>query len=411
MFFILEANVYLAIFYCFYWLLLQKHAFHAVNRFYLLTAVLVAVVLPFIYVPQAHFDNRALLTLNDTVPIPAGPVETQGWRIDIIDIIASVYLVGVMLVLLRKLQEIYKIYSMLKSSNKTKLENYTLINVAQPINTFSFFKYMFIGNQHPPTDRDETAILRHEQVHISQYHSLDVMFLELLCTLFWFNPVCRLYKRSLKQLHEYLADKRIITEHFTFNNFSNLLLNQTFNVTHIAIGNNIFNHSNIKNRLIMINKKTPKTQAIGKLLLVVPLLLIMLYATSCRKELQFANGIANISVAYNYNNSSLKEGQHEDLDRLTAWLLDHPNAEVELSAHTDQKGSSAYNLALSQQRAEMLKAYLVKQGISSKRLRAKGYGEEQLLIGKSEVENMKTEDEKEAAHQKNRRTEVQIIRM
>ncbi len=98
-----------------------------------------------------------------------------------------------------------------------------------------------------------------------------------------------------------------------------------------------------------------------------------------------------------------------ELDRLYNLLVKNPSLKVELSAHTDSRGGDAYNNKLSEERAQSCVDYLTQKGISKDRLIAKGYGKQQLLISDAQIAKIKSEEEKEEAHQQNRRTEFKIL--
>jgi outer membrane protein OmpA-like peptidoglycan-associated protein len=115
------------------------------------------------------------------------------------------------------------------------------------------------------------------------------------------------------------------------------------------------------------------------------------------------------NIFYDYDKATLRPESITELNRLYDLLVQNPRLKVELSAHTDSRGSDAYNNDLSQRRAQSCVDYLVKKGIDKDRIIAKGYGKQQLLIKDAEIENLKTEKEKEEAHQKNRRTEIKIL--
>ena len=90
-------------------------------------------------------------------------------------------------------------------------------------------------------------------------------------------------------------------------------------------------------------------------------------------------------------------------------ITQNPTLKVELSAHTDSRGSDVYNNKLSQERAQSCMDYLIKKGISDERIVAKGYGKQQLLMSDEQINQQKTEAEKEALHQENRRSEFKIL--
>ncbi len=115
------------------------------------------------------------------------------------------------------------------------------------------------------------------------------------------------------------------------------------------------------------------------------------------------------NIFYDYNKASLRSSSFNELNKVIELLNHNPNMKIEISAHTDSRGSDAYNDKLSQARAQSCVDYLVQKNIPTSRLIAKGYGEKQLMITDDLIEKLATEAEKEEAHQQNRRTEFKII--
>jgi peptidoglycan-associated lipoprotein len=106
------------------------------------------------------------------------------------------------------------------------------------------------------------------------------------------------------------------------------------------------------------------------------------------------------NIYYDLNKYNIRTDAALELDKLVEILRDNPTVKIELSSHTDARATDAYNMTLSQQRAESAVNYMVSRGIEADRLTAKGYGERQLI-----VQNARTEEE----HQRNRRTEFTIL--
>ncbi len=127
------------------------------------------------------------------------------------------------------------------------------------------------------------------------------------------------------------------------------------------------------------------------------------------KRVEVGSKIVLKNIFYDYNKATLRDASKNELDRLIKLLEENPTLKIELSAHTDSRGGDKYNEDLSQRRAQSCVDYLIKGGIATDRLVSKGYGEQELIISDAEIAKLKFEDEKEEAHQQNRRTEFKIL--
>lgn len=115
-------------------------------------------------------------------------------------------------------------------------------------------------------------------------------------------------------------------------------------------------------------------------------------------------------VLYDFGKYTLRPESKDSLNFLYQTLIDNPTIVIELSAHTDSRGSDAFNLKLSDNRAKSCVDYLIEKGIDSRRMHPKGYGESRVLISDVEINKLPTKEEQEAAHQKNRRTVFSVLR-
>jgi outer membrane protein OmpA-like peptidoglycan-associated protein len=116
------------------------------------------------------------------------------------------------------------------------------------------------------------------------------------------------------------------------------------------------------------------------------------------------------NVFFDLAKASLRPESHIELNKLVDFMVKNPSLKIEIAGHTDTRGDAKANLILSQDRANSVVQYLIEKGINASRLVAKGYGESKPLIADTEIEKLTTEQEKEIAHQENRRTEYRIIR-
>ena len=111
------------------------------------------------------------------------------------------------------------------------------------------------------------------------------------------------------------------------------------------------------------------------------------------------------NIYYNYNKSDIREDAAKELDKLLQLLIDNPEIKIELSSHTDSVDDEAYNIQLSQRRAESAVRYLVQHGIGPDRLVAKGYGESKPIARNTNPDGT----DNPVGRQKNRRTEFKIL--
>jgi outer membrane protein OmpA-like peptidoglycan-associated protein/Tol biopolymer transport system component len=128
------------------------------------------------------------------------------------------------------------------------------------------------------------------------------------------------------------------------------------------------------------------------------------------KKLETGTQIVLRNIFFDLDKYTLKPESKSELDRLYALMIDNPKLEIELSGHTDTQGSAVYNQQLSENRAKTVVEYLVAMGIQSKRFQYKGYGEERPIISDAAIAKMATQEEKDAAHANNRRTEIKILK-
>ncbi len=115
------------------------------------------------------------------------------------------------------------------------------------------------------------------------------------------------------------------------------------------------------------------------------------------------------NIYFDFDKTDLRHISVDELDKLVKIMLENPTIVIQLAGHTDRRGSAEYNQQLSEERAEIAKAYLVSKGIDASRIKTVGYGESNPEVSGEQISNMGSNAEKEAAHQQNRRTVVTII--
>lgn len=270
--YLFESSICLALFYSLYWLFLKKETFFKLNRFSLLLSIPVSFILPLLNIPSP-FVSRSLLERTHVLAQPAG---VQTHSIGITDILWLIFLVGAGLLLVRFLYQLTQLLLLIKKNGFQKYEQVKIVFIENNSAPFSFFNFIFINKSHI-SERDFQRILAHELAHIRQYHSIDLIAMELLTIVQWFNPFVWPYKKSLKETHEYLADNAVIAQGCSRARYQLLILEQHVGLKLFEMANN-FNRSLIKRRITMMTKNKSKRWAKAKVLLIIPLFCFLMLA-------------------------------------------------------------------------------------------------------------------------------------
>lgn len=278
-----------------YDLFLKKETFFNGNRLYLIATPILSFILPLIKIsairqniPSAYLIElpEILIDSSKSVEILLPEIILRSPEsifpfITISTLLQSIWLLGIIFSTILFLYKIYKIAILKKAGIKTKTDTFTVILLPHTNTAFSFFKTIFVGELLSETKR--TNILLHEKMHVSQYHSLDLLFFEVLRIVFWFNPLVYLYQNRIATLQEYIADAKAISETGKKEYYQDLL-SQIFQTDKISFINTFFNHSLIKNRIVMLQKSKSKRIFQLKYLLLVPIICSMLVYTSCSQD-------------------------------------------------------------------------------------------------------------------------------
>lgn len=256
----------------------------SIRRLYLLSSVILAMLLPF-FEFKLPVDNYSLpgVVLDEIIVYSNGirlVKETSSFPLTYYLQIIYFFVAGLLIlrVLLNTILIIIK-----TSSYKREPENeeVKLFILKDKNISYSFFRNIFIGQT---ADKDEQErILAHEKIHALQMHSIDVLFIEILTCLFWFNPMLWWFRNEIKNVHEYLADKGALENGFNRKEYQITLLEHLIGSASISITNN-FNYSLIKNRIAMMNKEKNGRKNIWKVFLLVPVSLVIALTFACAQK-------------------------------------------------------------------------------------------------------------------------------
>lgn len=284
--FLIKSSISLTVLLGFYHLILEREKMHQFNRFYLLLSILISLAIPFItfeiikIVPVIQ-NMEPLNTLITSSEIPEFEIQEnfipKDENINLTHyILWSLYGMISFLLLLRFGKNIWKLISKSKSNPIVKYKNADLVLVEEKTLPHSFWNSIFINFEDYNNRNIEDELYSHELVHVTQKHTLDILFIEFLKVVFWFNPLFILYKKAIQLNHEFLADEEIVK---TYNNvpfYQNLLLNKSNNNQSIYLASNL-NYLITKKRLIMMTKSTSQKIALLKKITIVPVLAGLIY--------------------------------------------------------------------------------------------------------------------------------------
>jgi len=294
--YLLQLTLAWSAFYLLYQLLLRRTTFFGYNRAYLLGTLLLGLVLPL-------YDWGALFA--DVAPLEQAGYYLQPITIGVqqVEIVVTeqaaqpatverpftwahlgwlAYGIGVALAAARLLFGGWQLWQLYRSGRKEKRAGYTLVRTPDMHTPFSFFNLLFWSDVMPCPAKDRDKILRHERAHMQDWHSADVLLLEILSVLLWFHPLLYLYGRSLRTVHEYLADEAVL-HHVKKKSYGHLLLRQSQTGQAVALANH-FSHTQLKKRILMMTKKrSPRLQQLWYAL-ALPLVAVLAFAFAMPTE-------------------------------------------------------------------------------------------------------------------------------
>ena len=298
--YLLKANIILALLYAFYRLFFYRDTFFNCRRASLLGIIAVAALAPLPWMqlwigtlPTAG----AVGTFTAEVLLPEFVVtaEKTGAGLSLMHLAALAYWTGVCLLAGRILVQLLAIIRLKRHCPRLEMNGLRVRALPEGEAPFSFFRQIFVcPTGHTSDELDE--ILAHEQTHVRQAHSIDVLVGELACTLCWFNPFAWLLKREIRQNLEYLADRSVLAEGYDRKNYQYHLLGLAYHKAAATIYNN-FNVLPLKKRIRMMNKQRSKSIGQLKYLLFVPVAALLAAACAGNQKQDTAEGGAMDEVA------------------------------------------------------------------------------------------------------------------
>jgi len=283
--YLFKVSAGLIAFYALYWFVLQRHTYFRFNRFFLLTAVFTSFLAPFIELPAETVTET--LTIQDFSNFTVQNVVAESQSFSTTQILWGIYWIVVAIMLIRFLYRLFRLSQFIRQSEHFKMDGFNIaISSNSNLPTFSFLKWLVVN----PKDYEQyfDTVLQHEVVHIQQWHSLDLLLIEIAHCFMWFNPILIFYKKSFKEIHEYLADDHATPQ--DRNEYAMRLFGYVYDVQPLPFVNQFFDHSTLKNRIKMLYQKRSSRWVLGRYLFAIPLLAILITLVAARVANSPENG-------------------------------------------------------------------------------------------------------------------------
>ncbi|WP_179349965.1 M56 family metallopeptidase [Winogradskyella pacifica] len=285
--YLLKFSACLCVFWLVYVLFLERQNMHRFKRFYLLSVLILAFVIPTLTITEyvepvsatfetapVYFPMELALEQATIEEVPFFNLETTLWLI---------YGFGVLLFASRFIINLIKMQRRISKNNNIKKRSFIYVLLHENTIPHSFFRYIFFNKTRYESDNIPKEVLLHEETHARQLHSLDIIILELLQIVFWFHPLIYILKHHVKLNHEFLADQAVLEQGTDTKVYQHILLQFSSNTQNHQLSSAI-NYSSIKKRFTVMKTQTSKTRIWLSTVLVLPIIAILFYSFAERVE-------------------------------------------------------------------------------------------------------------------------------
>ena len=276
--YLIEVSIFWGISALLYHAFLRKELYFSLGRTWLLVTLGLGLMVPFLlpYLPGvglvSPIDGGVLpeLRIQSGTETEAG---ASAFTWTSVSVLFGVYLIGFAVSLIRVAIGLQRLYKLMKTGAGERLEDGCVLLRHRKVKfPFSFFNRIFVPENYEVEEGPNAAILSHERAHAHGWHSVDVLLLELLCAIFWFHPLAHWYRKTIKNVHEYLADS-VATETLGKKNYGLLLMGRSLPAVQPALVHHFF-QSPLKKRLWMLTRTRKSPLNLAKYAFVLPLFLM-----------------------------------------------------------------------------------------------------------------------------------------
>ena len=297
--FIIKSAITLALLYSCFFILLSKETFHRFNRVMLLGIMVAAFVVPMLHITTEHptVINEEVMQMENVVEngivfIYEDEENEMPVQITWVQVIEWVYLAGVAVVLTITLIQVINLIKLMRRGVRMKDEKgNTIILIDGDIPPFSIFHFIVMSVKDYETGRH--YILTHEQEHIGLGHSYDLLLIQVLKIIQWFNPFVWFISRDLKTIHEYEADQAVINQGIDAKQYQLFLVTKVVGNRLQPFTNNL-NHGSLKKRIAMMYQKKSNRWLMLKSLCAIPVVALTISAFATPAAIKPVEELVNI---------------------------------------------------------------------------------------------------------------------
>lgn len=287
---IAKSAAILSLFYLSYRIVLQRDTFFEANRHFLIGGIIASLTLPFLQFTHTSFIDMPVYeamppTANFSPMVSEMSVVAPSFVIDWWMVALVTYLVGVVVMLLRLTIQLVSLNRLIQKHPKSRHGRYTFIEVYDDIAPFSYFQTI-VYNPTVHSTAELQMILDHEKVHAMQWHTIDVLLTQITLAIQWANPLAWLYKESLEQNLEFIADSEAARIAASSTAYQRTLVKVSSTALRPALTNNFY-QSLIKKRIVMLNKEASRRRNLWKLGLVLPMLALFMYSFHVKEVVEY----------------------------------------------------------------------------------------------------------------------------
>lgn len=297
--YLLKTILVSSIFVTYYWFALRNKKFHYYNRFYLLTASVISLIIPLLNFNWFSIQEPVLYGSSEVLKFVL-PLETattpSSYQYSWMDYALAIsFLVTTVLVIILFIQ-IMKIQILKKKSEVTPMDGFDFINTKEENAPFSFLNNLFWKESISLQDEGGQQIFKHEITHIQQKHTWDRIYCQFVASLFWMNPINWIIQKELMTIHEFIADEEAVGNE-NVEIFAKMLL-QTHYGNHFLNPSHQFFYSSIKRRIIMLTTSKNIKYSYARRLMVLPILVIAVGLVSIKVHAteRIANKVASLKA-------------------------------------------------------------------------------------------------------------------